>query len=524
MANKRQLDECLSIRERHLFIEDCDAVELAREFGTPLFVMSEDQLRRNIRRFIRAFSERWPEGSVDILPAIKANWNLTLRRILTEEGAGCDIFSPNELYAALESGVNPAIVSVNGGGKSPEHIENCLKAGVRITIDDIDELDLINQTAVQLGLTARVRFRLRPDMPSQWRPTDFSVEMVPVDLGFQAYKGGIPTEHLIEIGRRARKMKNIEIMGYHIHLGRHHESLSLWREGVRAYVKLISDLKTAWGGYLPREIDIGGGIPVPRDPFRKIINRLDGPLLSAFWALMPVMRLLGDDLRYRLISRGVQMFSKSPNRKLVPSVEAYAETITSEFRKQFTEHGIPVGGMHLQIEPGRSIYGNAGVHLSSVLKTKSQTRPISWNWVLLDTTYFFMTGGVFEYNLHDYVVANHADRPPEILADVVGRSCYADRILPEVRFPLVAAGDLVAFLDMGAYQEVSACNFNALPRPGTVLVKGDQAEWIRLPESNKDVFRRDVIPDRFKPKKTNPRPRRRQPAAPVRSLRRGTRR
>jgi diaminopimelate decarboxylase len=255
-----------------------------------------------------------------------------------------------------------------------------------------------------------------------------------------------------------------------------------------------------------------------------MINRLDGPLLSAFWALLPVLRLLGDNVRYRAISRGLKMFSKSPNRKLVPGIEAYAEAITSEFRKQFSEHGIPVRGMHLQIEPGRSIYGNAGVHLSSVLKTKTQSRPISWNWVLLDTTYFYLTGGVFEYNLHDFVVANHTDRPAEIHTDVVGRSCYADRILPEVRFPRVDPGDLVAFLDMGAYQEVSACNFNALPRPGTVLVKGDKAEWIRLPETNKDVFRRDVVPERFKTKKTNRRSRQRPPGAPARSRRRGTRR
>ena len=95
------LDSCLSIRQSHLFIEECDTVELVEKFGSPIYVISENQLRRNIRHFKKAFEERWPEGKVDIMPAIKANWVLALRHILTQEGAGCDIYSPGELYGIL---------------------------------------------------------------------------------------------------------------------------------------------------------------------------------------------------------------------------------------------------------------------------------------------------------------------------------------------------------------------------------------------------------------------------------------
>lgn len=106
-AVDRRLDECLSIRGGRLFVEGSDAAELAQRFGTPLYVISEDQLRRNARRFVRAFGERWPEGPVRILPSIKANFTLALRRILTEEGLGCDTFGPGELEAALRCGVPP---------------------------------------------------------------------------------------------------------------------------------------------------------------------------------------------------------------------------------------------------------------------------------------------------------------------------------------------------------------------------------------------------------------------------------
>ena len=86
-----QLDECLSVRDGALHVEGCAAQALAERFGTPLYVISEDQLRRNARRFGRAFAARWA-GEFLLLPSIKSNSSLALRRILTDEGVGCDVF------------------------------------------------------------------------------------------------------------------------------------------------------------------------------------------------------------------------------------------------------------------------------------------------------------------------------------------------------------------------------------------------------------------------------------------------
>jgi diaminopimelate decarboxylase len=83
------------------------------------------------------------------------------------------------------------------------------------------------------------------------------------------------------------------------------------------------------------------------------------------------------------------------------------------------------------------------------------------------------------------------------LADIVGRSCFADRFIPEVRIPEIVRGDIIAILDTGAYQEVSASNFNAMPRPATVLVKGNSTEIIKCAESQDEVFSRDIVPPRL---------------------------
>ena len=101
----------------------CDVAALAERFGTPLSVISEDQLRRNARRFTSALEAAWPEGPARVLPSIKANYTLALRCALTQEGFGCDVFGPAELHAALAGGVPPQLISVNGTGKTRALLE-----------------------------------------------------------------------------------------------------------------------------------------------------------------------------------------------------------------------------------------------------------------------------------------------------------------------------------------------------------------------------------------------------------------
>ena len=97
----KQISDSLTIRDGHLFIEGCDVPTLAQEFGTPVFVISESHLRSNLRRYKVAFEAHWPEGRVRIMPAIKASPILAVRRVLSDEGCGCDVFGPGELEGAL---------------------------------------------------------------------------------------------------------------------------------------------------------------------------------------------------------------------------------------------------------------------------------------------------------------------------------------------------------------------------------------------------------------------------------------
>jgi diaminopimelate decarboxylase len=461
MAVQVSLDQCLSIREGRLFIEDCDAHELAQRFGTPVYVMSEDQLRRNARRYRQEFGSRWRDGPVVVMASIKANFALATRWILSQEGIGCDAFGAGELQAALNGGVDPERLSVNGSIKSRELIDAAVKAGARITLDSAGELELVQQVAGALGRGAQVRFRLRPDFSALSEPTDWYEEPVPIAEAARLYKAGIPTDDALELGRRALRMPEIDLTGVHMHIGRHTNRTEQWPVIIDAYIQLLAQLRDAWGGWTPRELNLGGGYPVPRDPFGRGMSRLQ-------------------------------------DRAAPPDLAEYAAVVTGGLRRALLTYGFRPDGLRLEIEPGRGMYGDAGIHLATVRNLKSQRSPQLHRWVETDSSDMFLPDVVWEHNRWTALVANKADRSPTIVADVAGLSCQPDRIVPDASLPEVEIGDTIAILDTGAYQDGLACNFNALPRPGMLLVTGSNAEWIKRPETVADVFQRDLVPARLR--------------------------
>jgi diaminopimelate decarboxylase len=451
-----RIDECLSVRGDRLLIEECDAGELAERFGTPLYVVSENQLRRNARCLRRAFADHW-DGPVRLLPSIKANHVLALRRILSAEGLGCDTFGRSELWAALECGVAPELISVNGSGKSAQLVEEAVAAGCRITLDAPRELDLAITAARRLGRRAKLRVRVRPGLAElDGMPSDFSPEGDSIPEISHRYKAGMPFGELLPLGRRLLESDEVELVGVHAHFARHTRSLTTWEAMARAFGEAILRLSAAWDGWLPDEIDVGGGLPTARDPTGRAIAR------------------------------------RAQDLEPTPDVAQYARAICSGLRSALSGSGLDTAQTTLEIEPGRSLYGDIGIHLSRVVNLKTETEPSPLRFVELDTTEIFLLDIHLEHNRFSHIVANRASQPLTATADLVGCSCGFDTITPDAELPEVVPGDVIAFLDTGAYQEASASNFNALPRPATVLVSDGEARVVRRAETIEDVFARDL--------------------------------
>ena len=452
MAAER-IDECLSVRDGRLWMDGCDLVELAAEFGTPVYAVSEQQLGRNLQRIGAAFREAWPGSDVRLLPSLKANLSLALRRILSRAGAGCDTFGPGELHAALAAGVEPRLISVNGSSKDGPLIERAVAAGARITLDSARELDLVIEAARRTGTRAPIRLRLRPDYDGLDQPSDFFPEL-DVRTAAQRYKPGIPAEQAVDLGRRALAAPELELTGLMAHLGRHSADPGVWRGMAVSFADLIGRCCRAWD-WRPAELDVGGGLPALRDP-------------------------------------------TSPTGLPAAPTAVYAQAIAGTLAAELGRHGVDPAGIALEVEPGRSLYADAGVHLTRVRSIKEQQAPIAWRWVECDTTEMFVADLLIEHARFPVRVASRAAQPPAVRADLVGISCGFDVLASQVDLPAVGPGDVVALLDTGAYQDACASNFNALPRPGTVLVSGDRAEWIKQPETVEQVFARDVIPERLR--------------------------
>jgi diaminopimelate decarboxylase len=457
-VTSRTLDECLSIRDGALFIEGCHAARLVERFGTPLYVVSEDQLRRNVRSFQAEFQRGWPDGRVVVMPSIKANHVLALRRILTEEGAGCDTFGPGELHAALTTGVPPELISFNGSSKTEDLMVKAIEAGARITLDATREVELVISAAGRAGRTANVRLRVRPDFDFD-AASEFYADALSLRAATQRYKPGIPTESLAEAARRLLASPGVELTGVMMHAGRHTTDLRIWSLMMERFVAVVAALRDQTGGWEPREIDVGGGFAVPRDPF----------------------------------GRGEPFRRDAP---AAPAVGRYADAITGTLRAELARHGLPTS-MRLEVEPGRSLYGNAGIHLAAVTNVKRQATPIGHTWVETDTSEAYLPDVNLEHNRWTVLVAGRADEATTTVADVVGITCGFDVVVPDANLPDVHEGEVLAFLDTGAYQDANATNFNALPRPATVLVTGDRAELVKRAETIEDVFARDLIPERL---------------------------
>lgn len=445
---RRRIDAVLSLADGHLWIEACDTVALAAEYGTPLYVVSEAQLRANSRRLRASFERCWNVGPVELLPSLKANYAIAVRQILNDEGLGCDVFGHGELQAALWAGVPGGKISVNGSAKSAPLIELAVSVGARITLDSAQELDLVIAAAERQRKAADVRLRVRPDYVELTSLSDFFPAMTIRDAA-NIYKPGIEIGESMRLGRRAIQHPNLRLTGLMTHLGRHSADPAVWEGMARTFGSVVAQLTAAWAPWRPLEIDIGGGFPSPRDPTH-------------------------------------------PSRTAAAPLERYAESACAALLEALRAGGVDPAGVILQIEPGRALLADTGIHLSRVCHVKRQRRPVGRTWIEVDTSEMFLADLFMEHAYFRPLFASRVDAPFEERVEIVGQSCNFDLLAQNVEAPLTENGDVIAFLDTGAYQDAAASNFNALTRPPTVLITGSRSTLIKRRETIEEVFARDL--------------------------------
>ena len=422
-----------------------DCVELARKFGTPLYVFDESVIRARCAEIREAFLERWPGASACY--ASKAFLTMTMARIADQEGLGLDVVSGGELHTALAAGFPPSRIELHGNAKSEGELRAALTAGVgRVIVDGVMELELLAALAAETDRQVNVLIRIAPGVSPHTH-----AHMV---TGHSGSKFGLPIEGgLVEDAvRLALVSPGLTLRGFHFHIGSQIFEKDPHVESVRRVVGLMGRMRIALG-FETEELNFGGGFGVGKMP--------DVPDVPG----------------------------AEPHTPLCLFTDAMMEALAWECSLQ------GLARPAVTIEPGRWVVAEAGITLYTVETVKR----------LPGVTYVGVDGGMPDnprpalYQAeYAGLVANKANVLPVEKATIAGKCCETgDILIGETALPPVERGDVFAVFNTGAYNFSMASNYNRLPRPAVVLVKNGQAGLIAARQTYNDLLAGERIPERL---------------------------
>ena len=422
--------------ENHLAIGQHDTVELAKKFGTPLYVLDEDLMRDNCRAYKNAI-DTYYDGHGLVLFASKALCTMYTGRLVAEEGLGADVVSGGELYTLYKAGFPMEKVFFHGNNKTPDEIELALNCGVgHIVVDNKYELELLNRIANEKNVNQRILFRIKPGIDAHTH--DF------VKTGQIDSKFGVALENgeAYEIHKLALSMSNIQIDGVHCHIGSQIFDVEPFFEAAKVMIGFIADLYDKLGIKV-KILNLGGGFGIK-------YTATDDPI--------------------------------------APS--EYIHKVTNVVKELAQEKGIDLP--FLVFEPGRSIVASAGITLYTVgcVKEIENVRTyVSIDGGMCDNPRYILYGSKYTA-----VLANNASAEPVAPVTIAGKCCESGDLIQEhVMMPQIHVGDTLAVLATGAYNYSMSSNYNRIPRPPIVMVSGNEAKIIVKRETYDDLIKNDVL-------------------------------
>ncbi|MEV0279212.1 diaminopimelate decarboxylase [Streptomyces sp. NPDC050610] len=406
--------------------------ELAEEFGSPAYILDEDDFRARCRAWREAFG-----ADADVFYAGKAFLSRAVVRWLTEEGLNLDVCSGGELVTALAAGMPAERIALHGNNKSVDEITRAVEAGVgRIVLDSFQEIVRVAHIAERLGKRQRVQIRVTVGVEAH---THEFIATAHEDQKFGiALAGGQAAEAV----RRVLRLDGLELIGIHSHIGSQIFDMAGFEVSARRVVQLLAEVRDEHGVELP-EIDLGGGLGIaytpeddPREPHE-------------------IAQALGDIVGRECEAAGL---------------------------------AVP----RLSVEPGRAIVGPTAFTLYEVGTVKELTglrTYVSVDGGMSDN----IRTALYDADYTVALVSRSSDAEP-MLSRVVGKHCESgDIVVRDAFLPAdLAPGDLLAVPATGAYCRSMASNYNHALRPPVVAVKNGEARVIVRRETEEDLLRLDV--------------------------------
>jgi diaminopimelate decarboxylase len=433
-AIKVKLFGNMEVINEHLHIGGISTRELAEKFQTPLYVMDEELIRDNCRRYYNGFKAN--EGINRVAYAGKAFLTLAMCQIIKEEGLYLDVVSGGELYTAYKSEFPMEKVYFHGNNKTLEEIEMGIKLGVgRFVADNFYEIEKINEIAQKYNKTQKILLRISPGIEAH---THDYIKTGQIDskFGFTLLEN-----QTLKAVKQAISYTNIELMGFHCHIGSQIFEIEPYRDEVRILLTIAKDIMDELG-YKIVEVDLGGGFGIYYEN--------------------------GDEPK---------------------ETEEFCEVILAEAESVSKELGIELPA--LTIEPGRSIVGNAGTTLytiGSIKQIPEIRKYVSVDGGMTDNIRPALYGAQYEC-----VIANKINSSITEKVTISGKCCESgDILLKNIEIPEAESGDILAVLTTGAYGYSMSSNYNKIPRAAVVLVKDGNAKLICKRQSYEDLINNEL--------------------------------
>lgn len=421
-----------SYKNGSLHCDDVDLNQLADEHGTPLYVYSAATILDHYRRLDAAMK------GVDheVAYAVKANSNLSVLRLLANEGAGFDIVSGGELFRVIKAGGDPAHCTFAGVGKTRAEIVYALEQGIySFNVESEAELRYLNEVAGELGLIAPAAVRVNPNVDAKTHKY--------ISTGKSENKFGVDFEAIEGLYERAsRELPNIKLRGLQMHIGSQLTSISPFVEAVEKVVPLVVKLKELHGIEF---WSIGGGI--------------------------------GIIYKECLASGGIDWWEKQAEQDRPLTIEQYGREIVPRVKDL---------GLKILLEPGRFIVGNAGVLITRCLYEKKGSAK---TFKIVDAGMNDLIRPALYEGHHEIVPLKQPADETRVTVDVVGPICESGDFFCQNReLPDFLPGEAIALMSAGAYGFAMASNYNSRPLPAEILVEGGTSTVIRKRQTLEDVI------------------------------------
>ncbi len=424
--------------DNHIEIGGCDLVELAQQYGTPLYVYDEKTIRTIAQQYKSAFS-KYPK--VSMLYASKAFMTKAVVRILDEEGFGFDMVSGGEIYTASTAGADMKKCLFNGNNKSYDELQMAVELGVGlISVDNFLELTLLNEVAKSNNKTVDILLRVTPGIECH---THEYIQTGHLDskFGFDLTQTDEAVELIID------EYKNLNLVGLHAHIGSQIFETTIYYDEVDVLLKEMGRIKTKYGLNLTH-INLGGGLGI-----------------------------------------------KYTESDYPPSIDEIADKIITSIHDNAPKYNVELPEIH--IEPGRSIIGTSGVTLYTVGSSKQV--PNGKKYVAVDGGMADNPRPSLYQAVYTAEVANRPDDKATETVTIAGRFCESgDILIKDVKMPELKEGDILCFYNTGAYGYSMSSNYNRVLKPAAVLVNNSQSDIIINRESYENLVACDVIPERLK--------------------------